>query len=308
MILIIAESDDTHAACVVQEAKRRGEHSMIVDFKDFGRSLYLTDAISEGVRLRDAKIGVSFHSSEAEAVWLRRPGRVDIRRMVNAPHREFAMGEWREAVLGWLQQLDPICVNPVRAQDKAVKPAQLAAAHAVGLDVPATLVSNDRHDVARFVAQIEGQAIHKTLSQPKKRLFDTRPWTAADDHLVESISVAPVLVQERVSGPADLRLTVIGDTIMAARIETPGEIVDSRLADETAYRSHILDAVTEKRIIALFKRLGLVFGTVDLKERSDGTPVFLEINPQGQFLYIQIVTGLPIIETLTDFLLRRRNS
>lgn len=306
MILIIAGADDTHAACVAQEIERRGKRTLIIDFKDFGRDLFLTDAISEGVRLRDARTGISFSSSEIDAVWLRRPGRVDIERMVNAPHREFAMGEWREALLGWLQQLDPICVNPVRAQDKTVKPTQLAAANAVGLAVPATLVSNDKDEVAHFVERAGGRAIHKALSQSEERLFDTRPWIDADDHLLDSIAVAPVLVQERVFGPADLRLTVIGETIMAARIETPKDILDSRLVEETAYSSHNLDAATEGKIIALFRRLGLVFGTVDLKERDDGAPVFLEINPQGQFLYIQIVTGLPIIETLTDFLLSLR--
>ena len=48
--------------------------------------------------------------------------------------------------------------------------------------------------------------------------------------------------------------------------------------------------------------LGLVFGTIDLKVADNGELFFLEINPQGQFLYIEIRTGLPISKALADFL------
>ena len=48
--------------------------------------------------------------------------------------------------------------------------------------------------------------------------------------------------------------------------------------------------------------LGLVFGTVDLKLANSGEHVFLEVNPQGQFLYIEILTGLPISNALAEFL------
>ena len=35
---------------------------------------------------------------------------------------------------------------------------------------------------------------------------------------------------------------------------------------------------------------------------ENGEHVFLELNPQGQFLYIEILTGLPISEALVQFL------
>lgn len=47
------------------------------------------------------------------------------------------------------------------------------------------------------------------------------------------------------------------------------------------------------------RRLGLVFGVVDLRISSqDGHIYFLEVNPQGQFLYLEVKTGLPIIRSL----------
>jgi glutathione synthase/RimK-type ligase-like ATP-grasp enzyme len=48
--------------------------------------------------------------------------------------------------------------------------------------------------------------------------------------------------------------------------------------------------------------LGLVFGAIDLKLTDTGKHVLLEVNPQGQFLYIELLTGLPISDALTEFL------
>ena len=50
--------------------------------------------------------------------------------------------------------------------------------------------------------------------------------------------------------------------------------------------------------------LGLLFGTIDMKLTEGGEHVFLEVNPQGQFLYIEILTGLPIANAVADFLAR----
>ncbi|MET0228974.1 MAG: hypothetical protein ABW234_09740, partial [Actinomycetes bacterium] len=45
---------------------------------------------------------------------------------------------------------------------------------------------------------------------------------------------------------------------------------------------------------ALMRGLGLSFATIDLKVDARGDHHFLEVNPQGQFLYIEILTGQPI--------------
>jgi glutathione synthase/RimK-type ligase-like ATP-grasp enzyme len=58
----------------------------------------------------------------------------------------------------------------------------------------------------------------------------------------------------------------------------------------------------EAALLRLMDELGLVFGAIDLKLADNGEPVFLEINPQGQFLYVEIRTGLPISDALAEYL------
>jgi hypothetical protein len=49
-------------------------------------------------------------------------------------------------------------------------------------------------------------------------------------------------------------------------------------------------------------RLGLRFAAIDLLETDDGY-VFLELNPNGQWLWLELMTGVPLAAMLCDLLL-----
>ena len=77
----------------------------------------------------------------------------------------------------------------------------------------------------------------------------------------------------------------------------------SRSRQDAPYvAEHLPDAVTSA-LRAMMARLGLVYGAVDLRRRPDGEYVFLEINPAGQFLYIEFETGQPIAAAMATALL-----
>jgi glutathione synthase/RimK-type ligase-like ATP-grasp enzyme len=46
------------------------------------------------------------------------------------------------------------------------------------------------------------------------------------------------------------------------------------------------------------RRLGLIYGAIDLRLAKDGRYVFLEINPAGQFLYVEQQSSQPIAAAL----------
>jgi glutathione synthase/RimK-type ligase-like ATP-grasp enzyme len=56
----------------------------------------------------------------------------------------------------------------------------------------------------------------------------------------------------------------------------------------------------------LMTRLGLVYGAIDLRLTPEGRYVFLEINPAGQFLYVEYATGQPIAAALARTLSKDR--
>ena len=49
-------------------------------------------------------------------------------------------------------------------------------------------------------------------------------------------------------------------------------------------------------------RMGLVYGALDFVIGPDGTWTFLEVNPGGQFGWLQMHTRLPMTETLAGLL------
>lgn len=48
--------------------------------------------------------------------------------------------------------------------------------------------------------------------------------------------------------------------------------------------------------------LGLVFACIDFIVTPDDKFVFLEINPNGQWLWVEKLTGLPIAESMAKLL------
>lgn len=57
-------------------------------------------------------------------------------------------------------------------------------------------------------------------------------------------------------------------------------------------------------IAALMQRLGLVYGALDFRRQPDGAWRFLEINPAGQFLFVEEQTRQPIARTIAAQLAR----
>ena len=53
----------------------------------------------------------------------------------------------------------------------------------------------------------------------------------------------------------------------------------------------------------LMSELGLVFGAVDLICTPSGEYVFLELNPCGEFFWLEHAPGLPISDAIADLLL-----
>jgi glutathione synthase/RimK-type ligase-like ATP-grasp enzyme len=197
-------------------------------------------------------------------------------------------------------------VNPVTGQRVAVKPRQLDIAHRIGLRIPDTLISNDPAEVEAFLQRHEKLVVHKALTAPAHAFIDTQLWKEENlSTMRRDLPIAPTIFQEYVCAPADIRATIIGDRIFAARLATAQSragSVDSRLDMDVPYEPHQLPTGLGELLLRLMSELGLVSGTVDLKMINENEYVFLEVNPQGQFLYVEILTGMPITSALADFL------
>jgi len=197
--------------------------------------------------------------------------------------------------------------NNFRANAKLL---QLEAASSLGFDVPDTILSNEPKKLREFV-QLYGEVVFKA---------NRRTAFFVDDDLVgfyttqldlsalandSSIRVTPVFLQRMVKKWFELRVTVIGNRVFAARINSqnfPEGILDWRkIPDEPGlWEAFSLDQATENRCKALLERFGLHFGAIDLAITPEGRNVFFEINPNGQWAWLEIEAGLPMSEAFVE--------
>ena len=198
--------------------------------------------------------------------------------------------------------MDALWINPPALDNKAIhKPYQLALAQSLGLEIPHTLMTSDPDEAREFWRVCNGDVIYKQFLALPNAWAETRRLGEAETNVAdEAIRLAPVIFQRHVAAVADLRVTIIGDEIFAAAVDLRDldYDVDVRMNLNAKHVAHELPDDVADKLRGLMRRLGLIYGAIDLRLTKDGRYVFLEINPAGQFLYVEQQTGQPIAAAL----------
>jgi glutathione synthase/RimK-type ligase-like ATP-grasp enzyme len=242
---------------------------------------------------------------DVRSVYVRRPtGFIFPVSMTDAEQR-FAGREARRAIGGLLMSLDCSWVNhPSREADAEYKPLQLATAVACGLDVPRTVITNVPGDAAGHSAYLGPGVVYKTLGSAtvadgqRPAVVFTNPVTASD--LGDSrVTLTAHQFQARVPKVRDVRATVVGSQVFAADIRPvdgrSGGLLDWRADyDALRYEPVTLPSKVESGLLRMMQRLGLAFASADFVVTADDRHYFVDLNPGGQWGWIQEATGLPI--------------
>ncbi|AMV47814.1 hypothetical protein ATN79_44920 [Paraburkholderia caribensis] len=210
---------------------------------------------------------------------------------------KFCLEETRAALLGSITSPQTRWMShPAAVWQAERKPFQLSVAHALGLRIPKTLVSNDPSKIRQFFGEL-GRMIVKPVHSGyivsegvEHSVFTTQVLAEHMDDL-ESAQLAPSIYQELIPKRFDIRVTIVGRQIFAAAIDSQTDseaVVDWRKTSDPHlphYRVN-LPADINYKLLRLMDRLNLDFAAIDLVETPDGEYVFLEVNPNGQWLWI----------------------
>ena len=124
---------------------------------------------------------------------------------------------------------------------------------------------------------------------------------------LDYIPSCPVIVQEYIEKQFEVRVTVVGKKAFACAIHSQQHEktrADWRVdAAACRHEPYQLPVFVEERCLKLTADLGLNFGCIDLIVTPDGRHVFLEINPMGQWLWVERATKLPIASAIADLLM-----
>lgn len=209
----------------------------------------------------------------------------------------------RVGLAGLLQdRFRGVWVSDPKATEQAEnKIVQLRAALDVGLRIPETLVSQDVRAIREFCLESSGPVIVKALrGTDEAHLFThmVTPDVLADD---EALAWAPEIYQRYVPGTDHLRVHVFGGRVSVVRIRS--EELDWRRnldvpVDPVAIQPDLATALRR-----LVRGLGLRMAIIDLKVvGASGPAVFLDLNPQGQFLWVEAIGKVNLTDRFVAFI------
>lgn len=309
-VLVATEADDVTADMVITELNRRSVPVVRFNPADIGAGLMVSARFGTcpaPVAGQVRTLSRTADLAHVRAVYWRRPVWPTFQHLADDDAR-FAAAQVRYGLGGTLYSLDgPMWVNhPLRIAAADYKPAQLALAQRLGLTVPPTLVTNDPYEAREFITA-HGQVIYKTLRwTPYERdgvpvTGWAEPVTAAQ--VDDSVRVTPHLFQARVDKVADVRVLVVGRRTFAVRIDSG--LLDWR-KDYSALSYSVLDlpGPVEKALLAYLDASGLASGSFDLALDEAGDYWWLELNPNGQWGWLEEKTGLEMSAAFADLLTR----
>ncbi|MEM5474377.1 MvdC/MvdD family ATP grasp protein [Hoeflea sp. AS60] len=305
-VLIVSNSEDIHAEAVQAFLANQNVPAPIFECAKFPTQVEIShDVENPGNGFFSFADGSRIQASRIRSIWWRRPDiSIVDEKIEKKSTRDFSILNSRFALEGIIASLDCLSVNNIWNQRRALnKPLQLELAAKCGLAIPKTLISNSPHAVKSFFAQT-GPTIYKALEKVIGEPDGTKPLQPDDIDRLHQLSVAPAIFQEFVEPGYDLRITYVGGKFFPAKISSTYDEArfDIRLDMGPKIETYALPASIQSQLADLMICLGLVFSAIDMRVSSTGKYYFLEANPAGQWVYVEMQTGQPITETLADLL------
>ncbi|MDQ4074201.1 MAG: hypothetical protein M3162_07865 [Thermoproteota archaeon] len=230
----------------------------------------------------------------------------------------FYLQQWYQSFLTLRNSFNGVWINdPVKTYEAENRILQLRTAKEIGFNVPKTLITNDPLAIKKFCDKNRGKkAVIKVLHHhridigSKSFNFFTKD---IDDTVLEkqeNIVVSPVIVQTKIERQSEIRVTIIGNKIFAFEL-TPEykEYSDIHTIGEKKFS--IKEVKLERKISSLCttlaKKLGLIMSSIDLILSKNNKVFFLEINPIGDWHWIEKRTNTPITEAVCQLIKRQVN-
>ena len=290
----------SEAECLIVEVDRLStNHPVSWQFSDVDPEAYI---VVDGIQVR---------LSEIDLVWWRRSRSTqalsstypeDQKRLIDNDCQSAFVGAFITGFGGkWVS-------HPWSTERAGNKLFQLSVAEREGFNIPRTLVSQNPDEVRAFCDSNRNGTIAKAVAGGGKDVFLFTEFITAHQlaDKDDSIAVSPTIYQAYVPGSVHIRLNCFGMRSYAAKIET--EELDWRPNLNVPIRSWAVPPSLHLKVRRVLDALDLEMGIVDLKVTPTGQTYWLEVNPQGQFLFLEPLTGDAYSKIFSDYLLSEARS
>jgi glutathione synthase/RimK-type ligase-like ATP-grasp enzyme len=303
-ILILTQAEDTHAITVQLALQEMNHHVQLLFTADqptkLKNSVFISNENFEWKRLDSCN---SISDNDYDVIWWRRARKPYLPKdIIHQQDYKFAIRENNLFYESITSNIAPYAwwINSKSAAAMAnYKLLQLKKAGECNITIPPTLCSNNATDIRNFILKYENNGvIYKSLcsntwfEDTSVRFGYTSKVTLADLPKDELLQFVPGIFQKEIKKKYELRVTCFGDYIVAAKLDSqayPEGMIDWRAipADKIFPEPYELPSILADKIRFFMKSMGLVFGTLDFIVTEDNNYIFLEVNEQGQFLWLE---------------------
>lgn len=324
MILIITNKEDVHPTPVIDILNKRNipvfrlnTECLLTDYE----FCWWNNPVMTQFCIINKQTGLSLDDKNLDRVWDRRletPKKLPFQgsEAVNKHNLEEAAGFLRflRSYISSIPSIGSILFDEYASS----KMEQIALAIFVGFKVPDTCFSNRQEDILTMEKDHQELVLKPIASdgiwedgKDLEYVFYTQKVLRQDiaNAPKEAFTQTVSYVQEYIPKAFELRVTVVAKKVFACKIESQHLADNEGKVDWRQGYDHGLryepfdlpDDISEK-CIKFLEKMRLNFGAFDFIVTPSGEYVFLECNPNGQWLWIEMETGLKISEAIADAL------
>ncbi|NES99760.1 MAG: MvdD family ATP-grasp ribosomal peptide maturase [Sphaerospermopsis sp. SIO1G2] len=323
-VLIVTFSNDNESIpLVIKEIEAQGEKAFRFDTDRYPTEVKVDIHYGETEKVIITDGDNKLDLSEVSSVWYRRMRYgAKIPETMDKQFRTASVEECRRTVRGMIASLQAFHFDKMSNVDITNhKQLQLQVAKQLGLDIPQTLTSNNPEAVRQFASEFpEHGIVTKMLSSfaiygdnKEEMVVFTSPVTENDLDNMEGLCYCPMTFQENIPKALELRTTIVGHRIFTAAVNSQdleGSTYDWRKEGRNLsqnWQAYQLPEEIEKKLLQLMAHFGLNYGAIDIIVTPDGRYVFLEINPVGEFFWMEVYPPhFPISSAIAEILLTRK--
>lgn len=305
--LLLTQSRDPTADYIQRAFERNQKPISRINLDNFSIPKLSIDPLQRDRGWIEDINGKRIEVKSIKAIIIRRPSIPNL-------HKDEAKNRFlsREVLFGlraFLESTSAIWMNHPNSNSVASsKPRNLWLASSLGLKVPQTLLSSDRIEISNWLEE-QKKSVIKAISyglierKNSAEMAFTQRIPKSFDLSEDIIPGVPIYLQEEIEKEADIRVTIVGNKVFPAMLTQEGNQIDWRAANsEAKWRPYKLPKSICDACTKLCNELQLEFAAIDLVKSTYGDYFFLELNPNGQWVWIEEETGLQISDAIVEHL------
>jgi len=243
-------------------------------------------------------------------VWYRRPERLLSSHIPDTPEGKCALDEWSESLEGFFAHIPRMrWMNfPAANALASRKLEQLTNAQNLGFTIPDTILTQNSEVLRTFFSKHNGEVIVKPLgrayierpdSEVDSIIF-TNPVRESDLEHLDDLARCPTLFQQSVRKQSDVRITVVDGDVHAFELTAKNSYGQQRCdirrnnMQDVRYRAITIPQDVTDALQRLVASYGLRFAAIDMAVATDGQWYFFEVNPNGQWAWLDLCGGATI--------------